>query len=98
MTHIIHLGADNSSDRAATLGGTPSQPGPHGAVTQYTSGAEIISFPSRFLPDSQDSGPEPFILSFDIREIGALFLVGALAFVMLAGFASIVFLYLTLVS
>jgi hypothetical protein len=27
----IGFSADNSSDRAATLGGTPSQPGPHGA-------------------------------------------------------------------
>jgi hypothetical protein len=43
MTHIIHLGADNSSDRAATLGGTPSQPGPHGASTQYSSANSLPS-------------------------------------------------------
>jgi hypothetical protein len=96
MTHIIHLGADNSSDRTVDGGFQPS--GPRGAVTQCTSGAEIIPFPSRFLPDSRAKSRELSILTIDVREIGALFLVGALAFVMLAGFASVVFLYLTLVG
>jgi hypothetical protein len=86
------------SNRTADGGIQPS--GPRGAVTQYTSGAEIIPFPSgrTFLPDSRDFGPEPFLLTIDAREIGALFLVGAIVLVPWAVVAGVVFLYLTLVS
>lgn len=89
------------SDRTADGGVQPS--GPLDAVTQYTSGAEIIPFPVKVvssLPDNcgSSSGDPPFLLTFDVREIGALFVVTAVALIPWAFVVGVVFLYLTLVD
>jgi hypothetical protein len=74
MTRIISTDVDNSSDRTVDGGIQPS--GPHGAVTQYTSGAEIIPFPSRFLPDSRAKSREP---SIQVREFATCVFIGIFA-------------------
>lgn len=86
-----------SSNRPAD--GEVQRGGPHGAGTQnYPRADNVIPFKSRFLPDSRAQSREPFILTIDVRELGALLLVAAVAFIPWAFVACVVFLYLTLVG
>jgi hypothetical protein len=100
MTHVLPTDADNSSNRPPLDGGSNTGAGPLLGDAIHTPNSNIIEFPSgrTFLPDSQDLGPEPFILTFDVREIGALFLVVAVALIPWAFVAGVAFLYLTLVD
>lgn len=81
------------SNRRADGGIQPG--GPHSA-TQYTGADNVIPFPSgrRFSPDSQGSSPEPFLLTIDVREVGALFFVVGVALIPWLAVAGVVVAYL----
>jgi hypothetical protein len=100
MTRIISKDADNSSNRAA-IGGN-SQPGPLLGDAVHTPNSNIIPFPMKASspPDNCGSSSDgsPFLLTLDVREIGALCLVVAVALIPWAVVAGVAFLYLTLVD
>jgi hypothetical protein len=103
MMRGFHTGEDNLSNRAATSGGKPSQPGPLLGDAIHAPNSNIIQFPVKVvssLPDNCGSSSDgsPFLLTFDVREIGALCLVVAVALIPWAVVAGVVFLYLTLVD
>jgi hypothetical protein len=99
MTFDIRADADNLSNRTGDGGIHPSGP-LLGDAIQHTPNSNIIEFPSgrTFLPDSRAKEREPFLLTFDVREIGALFFVIAVALIPWAFVAGVAFLYLTLVD
>jgi hypothetical protein len=75
MMRDLRTGEDNLSNRAATSGGKPSQPGPLLGDAIHTPNSNIIAFPSgrRFLPDSRAKSREP---SIDLRELATGFFLG----------------------
>jgi hypothetical protein len=99
MKRIITTIADNSSNRA-DAGGHP--PGPLLGDAVHAPNSNIIPFPVKASspPDNCGSSSDgsPFLLTFDVREIGALFLVVAVSLIPWAFVAGVAFLYLTLVD
>jgi hypothetical protein len=89
------------SNRAAD--GGIQQPGPLLGDAIHAPNSNIIQFPVKVvssLPDncgSSSDGP-PFLLTLDVRELGALCLVVAVALIPWAFVAGVAFLYLTLVD